>query len=114
MRNTRLALVIVVVADLLVAACGNGGGSTTIVLGATLSLTGSLGSFGVLQQKGYRQAAQDLNAAGGVDVGGTRQKVSLTILDNRSDPSLASQQARTLALKDNVTALLGPSTPPIT
>jgi branched-chain amino acid transport system substrate-binding protein len=49
-----------------------------------------------------------------VEVGGTKQKFSLTILDNRSDPSLASQQARTLALKDGVTALLGPSTPPIT
>jgi branched-chain amino acid transport system substrate-binding protein len=115
MRRTRLAEVIVVVAGLLAAACGQGGGGgSTIVLGSSLSLTGPLGAFGVLQQKGYQQAVADLNAAGGVDVGGNREKVSLTILDNRSDPTLASQQARTLALKDNVTALLGPSTPPIT
>src|SRR5436309_15541057 len=112
MRRRRLVPVIAVATALLAAACGTGGGgSSTIVLGATLSLTGALGSFGVLQEKGYQQAVRDLNAAGGVDVGGTKQRVTLTILDNRSDPSLASQQARTLALKDNVTALLGPSTP---
>jgi len=115
MQRTRLAAAAMAVVGLLTAACGSGGGgSSAILLGTSLSLTGSLGSFGVLQQKGYQQAVADLNAAGGVDVGGTKEKVKLTILDNRSDPSLASQQTRTLALKDNATALLGGSTPPIT
>lgn len=117
MRLKRLAPVVGALIALLVAACGGGGGGASstggVVFGSSLSLSGSLGSFGVLQQKGYQQAVNDLNAAGGINVGGSKQKVSLSVLDNRSDPSLASQQTRQLALKNNATTLLGASTPPI-
>lgn len=92
---------------------GSGGGDGPIVLGTSLSLTGPLGSFGVLQQQGYQQAVADANADGGLDVGGTRRKVELKVLDNRSDPNTASAQARELILKDGSTALLGACTPPI-
>jgi branched-chain amino acid transport system substrate-binding protein len=99
-----------------VVACGGEGGGATkvIVLGGSLCLTGPLGAFGAPEQKGLQQAVSEINANGGVDVGGTREKLKLVILDNRSDPNLASQQTRTLVLDDNVVALLGGSTPPIT
>jgi branched-chain amino acid transport system substrate-binding protein len=117
MRVRRLAPAMGALIALLVAACGGGGGGASntsgVVLGSSLSMSGSLGSFGVLQQKGYQQAVDDLNAAGGINVGGSKLKVSLNVLDNRSDPSLASQQSRQLALKNNATALLGASTPPV-
>jgi len=53
----------------------------------------------------------DVNASGGLDIRGTRYKIQLTILDNKSDPDTASQQARTLFLQDNAIALLGGVSP---
>ena len=96
-------------------ACGGAtsGGTQTIVIGASLPLTGALGSFGPLIQTGYMKAVNDINASGGLAVGGTKDKVQLVVLDNQSDPNLASQQARTLLLKNNAVALLGAFTPPL-
>ena len=93
------------------ASTGTSSGSQTIVIGATLPLTGSLGSFGPLIQTGYVKAVNDLNAKGGISVGGNKDKVQLVVLDNQSDPNTASQQARTLLLKNNAVALLGAMTP---
>lgn len=102
------------------AACGGsdgGGGETSsdpVVIGTTLSLTGPLGPLGSLQQKGYEQAVADVNDAGGLEVDGSQREVELLVVDNQSDPDLASQQARALVLQDGAVALLGPCTPPIT
>jgi branched-chain amino acid transport system substrate-binding protein len=92
---------------------GTSGGTQTIVIGASLPLTGSLGSFGPLIQTGYMKAVNDINASGGLTVGGTKDKIQLVVLDNQSDPNMASQQARTLLLKNNAVALLGAMTPPL-
>lgn len=99
------------------AATGGSSGSESseaLTIGTTLSLTGPLGSIGALQRLGYEQAVAWVNEGGGVAVDRTKRRVELVVLDNRSDPNLASQQARELILKDEVAALLGPCTPPIT
>ena len=100
------------------AACASGAGgpssSAPVTLWASLSLTGALGSFGVDQQAGYLQEIADVNAAGGVEINGTRHKVKLVVLNNQSDPTTASQQVRDLVLKDGAQAVMGAGTPPIT
>jgi branched-chain amino acid transport system substrate-binding protein len=123
-RATRqrrlLAPVALLSVTVLATACGSGAGSqsggqgTPITLGASLSLTGALGSFGIDQRAGYQQAIADANAAGGVKIGGTRHKVKLVVLNNQSDPTTAAQQVRNLVLKDGAQAVLGAGTPPIT
>lgn len=84
-----------------------------VVLGASLSMTGPLGQFGVDLQAGYAQHIKELNAAGGLMIGGSKHQVTLTVLDNRSDPNTATQQIRELVLKNKAVALLGACTPPI-
>jgi branched-chain amino acid transport system substrate-binding protein len=112
-------LALTAVMALAVAACAGGGGGGgsggggTVVIGATLSLSGSLGVLGTPVEAGYVQEVADLNAAGGISVNGTKEKVKLVILDNGSDPNTASSQARELVLKDGAVALLGFTTPPI-
>jgi branched-chain amino acid transport system substrate-binding protein len=100
-----------------ITACGSSGGtngSQTIVIGATLPLTGSLASVGTILKAGYQAAVDDVNAAGGLDVQGAKVKVKFIALDNQSDPNTASDQANTLYLQDNAVGLLGPFTPPLT
>jgi branched-chain amino acid transport system substrate-binding protein len=110
---------------LAVAACsGSGAGSSDsggkiassgppIVVGATLSLTGSLDVLGPPLKAGYEQEIADVNAAGGIAVGGTKEKLKLVVLNNGSDPTTASSQASELVRKDHAVALLGFATPQI-
>ena len=111
---------------LAVAACSGGGSAgesnadaklvnsgAAIVIGTTLSLTGSLAGLGRPLEAGYQQEIADVNAAGGIAIGGTKEKLRLVVLDNGSDPSTASSQAAELVQRDHAVALLGSATPQI-
>ena len=125
MKTTPMTATALALCSLTLAACGSGSGSSSgsgsgsgsstdpIVVGTSLSLTGPLGVIGTVQKPGYEQLVADTNAAGGVDVGGKKRKITLNILDNKSDPNLASQQVRELILKNKANAVLGGCTPPI-
>ena len=118
-----MALLLTVPVTLAAAAC-SGGSSTApsnadaktvnahseIVIGATLSLTGSLSALGQPLEAGYRQRIADVNAAGGVAIGGVRQKLKLVVLDNGGNPSTAGAQATALIRQDHAVALLGSAT----
>jgi branched-chain amino acid transport system substrate-binding protein len=116
-RRKALSWLGVPVAALAVVACGSdssgGGGGDTIKIGASLSQTGALGQFGPLIGAGYKQAVDEVNAAGGVNVGDERRKVELVITDNQSDPNRAAQQVRSLVTQEGVTAVLGAASPAI-
>jgi branched-chain amino acid transport system substrate-binding protein len=88
-----------------------GGSAGPITLGTTLPMTGPLASFGPVMKAGYQKAISDINAAGGVTVGGVKRKLQLKVLDNASDPNNATQQARELIQSDGATALLGSFSP---
>lgn len=113
----RLATAAGVVATaLVIAACGSsgsGGASGPVTLGTSISKTGPLGTFAPLILAGYDQAIADVNAAGGLNVGGKKRRVVLKVLDNASDPTTATAQVRQLVDQDGVVALLGGATPPI-
>jgi branched-chain amino acid transport system substrate-binding protein len=111
---------------LAVAACSGGNGAKpsgsgpvtagagpAIVIGATLSLTGSLDVLGPPLQAGYEQEVADVNAAGGIAAGGVKHRLKLVVLDNGSDPATAGAQARQLVLQYHAVALLGFATPQI-
>lgn len=118
--NVARSMMFCLLLVLSIAACGSSGASggttstPTIVIGATLPLSGSLASVGVILKAAYQQAVNDANAAGGIAFNGGKAKISLVILDDASDPNTATSQATTLYLKDNAVALLGPFTPPLT
>ena len=76
-----------------------------VVIGASMMLSGQIALTTI--QDGYQWAVDTANAAGGIDVGGTKRKVSLKILDNRGDTGTMVQQVRTLALQDKAAGLLG-------
>jgi branched-chain amino acid transport system substrate-binding protein len=82
-----------------------------IVIGTTLSLTGTLGTLGGALEAGYALQIADVNAAGGVAIGGAREKLKLVVLDNGGDPSRAAAQANELVQRDHAVALLGSATP---
>lgn len=88
-----------------------GGGATpasgTITIGATLPLTGAESKAGGKYKQGYELAFELANKDGGVDVGGTKHKVELKLLDDTSDQSKTVNLAERLINQDKVQFLLG-------
>ena len=103
---------------LLLAACQpktteTAGAGHEIVIGATLPLSGALASFGSFQKWGYEHAVAEVNAAGGIGIGGERRKVRLIVRDDKTDANVASSNVDTLISADHADALLGSCTPPL-
>jgi branched-chain amino acid transport system substrate-binding protein len=103
---------------LLLAACqpktgGEAADGGDIVIGATLPLSGALQSFGSFQKWGYEHAVAEVNAAGGISIGGAQRRVHLVIRDDKTDANVASSNIDTLVSSDRAVALLGSCTPPL-
>ncbi len=67
---------------------GTGG---TLVLGASMSLTGSLAREGLLTKEGYELCKNVVNAKGGVPVGDAKYKLDIRYQDDTSKPDTAGQ-----------------------
>jgi branched-chain amino acid transport system substrate-binding protein len=78
----------------------------TIKVGAVVPLTGRYAALGAQVRAGYEIAVQQLNAAGGVTVGGKKMPIELTLLDDESDPTKTVARLETLATQ-GVVAYLG-------
>lgn len=63
----------------------------TLVLGASLSLTGSLAREGGLTKEGYELCAKVVNEKGGVPVGDKKLKLEIQYQDDTSKPDTAAQ-----------------------
>ena len=90
-----------------------GASAKTITIGASLPLTGPLGGLGADQEIGYKAEVNDVNRAGGLEIGRTKYKINLKIMNNASTATTTSNQARALVTRDGAIALLGGATPTI-
>ena len=83
-------------------------GPDTIRIGVNAPLTGDIPKVG----EGTKYAAQmwleDVNAAGGLEVGGKKYKVELVIEDNESKAESAVKANTKLITEDDVLAIVGP------
>ncbi len=98
------------------AACGSSGSSGSsssgpVVIGASIPITGPLAGFGAFVKWGYQHAVSQVNAAGGLDVGGHKRQVKLVLLDDKTDPNTTSNNVQQLITGNHVDALLGSCTP---
>ena len=84
-----------------------------MVIGASIPLTGSFAAFGQQEKIGDTLAVNQVNAQGGVTIGGKKHKVVVDFLDNQSQPNLVTTQAHTLALQDHAIGFFGTTAPPL-
>src|SRR6266545_7953498 len=114
MRIGARQVAVVAVLVLLATGCGKDGTSAAaseIVIGASIPLSGPLAGFGSFQRWGYQHAVDQVNQAGGLQVGGSKRHVRLILLDDKTDPNSTSSNTDTLISRDKATALLGSCTP---
>jgi branched-chain amino acid transport system substrate-binding protein len=83
------------------------GSRAEVVIGATLPLTGSEARIGGFFKEGYELAVEEVNRAGGVQVGGVKVPVRLALLDDTSTQATAVSLAERLINNDRVQFLLG-------
>ena len=100
-RAVALALLTLLVAWPALAA------AQTIKVGAVVPLTGRYGAGGAQVRAGYEIAVEQINAAGGVSVGGKKMPLELTLLDDESDATKTVSRMETLAAQGIVAYLSG-------
>jgi branched-chain amino acid transport system substrate-binding protein len=107
MKRVSLVIVSLVVASLILAACGPTG-PATIKIGVNAPLTGDIPKVGEGTKYSAQMWAEDVNGAGGLDIGGTKYQVQLVIEDNESKAESAVAANTKLITQDNVLLIIGP------
>jgi branched-chain amino acid transport system substrate-binding protein len=79
----------------------------TVVIGATLPLTGAEARVGGFFKEGYELAFEELAKKGGLEVGGRKLPTRLVLLDDTSTQATAVSLADRLVNSDKVDFLLG-------
>lgn len=81
----------------------------TISIGINMPLTGKRQTTGLNAVAGAKLLQKEVNAAGGVEVGGKKYEVVLEILDNKSSPQGAVSTTLQLISQKQVMAIVGPN-----
>lgn len=113
-RVIPVLTLLVLMLPFVVTACGSSGSSTgnttsnILLFGAPISLTGATSTEGHLTLEGYQLWVKEVNAHGGIKVGGTTYQVQLKYYDDGSSPTKSAQLTQQLINSDKVNFLLGP------
>ena len=80
----------------------------TLTIGLTASLTGQLNSDSIAQLRGFELWRDDVNAAGGIKVGGKTYHVKFVTYDDESQPTRVQQLYTRLITQDKTQFLFSP------
>jgi branched-chain amino acid transport system substrate-binding protein len=81
---------------------------TEIKIGLDVPMTGDIAYVGTQSQRAAEMKSQDVNDAGGLDVGGKKYKLNILVADNESKAESATAAATKLITQDKVLAIVGP------
>ena len=84
-----------------------------IVIGALASQTGANAMTGAEMKWAYEKAAADINAAGGVDVGGKKMELKLKFVDDKTEATEGAAAVEKLIKVENLKLILGTNITPI-
>jgi branched-chain amino acid transport system substrate-binding protein len=99
----RILIASLVIAGLLSACQPQNGGGDKVRIGVFMSTTGSTANFGISSVNGIKMAADEINAAGGIN----GKQVELLVQDDRSDASEAATIVTKFVTQDQVHAVIG-------
>jgi branched-chain amino acid transport system substrate-binding protein len=110
MKKTHLftMLSVILVSVFLVTACGSSQ-SDTLKIGSIQEITGEVPKVGEAGTNAIKMFIEEVNAAGGVDVGGKKYQLEVVTEDGTSAPEGAASSASKLIEQDKVLAIVGPN-----
>ncbi len=109
MRRVSSVLVALLVFGALLVGCAPTGGEQTIKVGVVAELTGDIPAVGASCKNAAEMAVQEINDAGGLEVGGRKYKIELFIEDNAGKADQSASAAQKLITQQNVVAIIGPN-----
>lgn len=110
MKKAAWLIGFVLILSMVLSACGAGTGQAkTIKVGVIAELTGDIPAVGASCKNAAEMAVQEVNDAGGLEVGGTKYKVELYIEDNAGKADQSASSAQKLITQQNVVAIIGPN-----
>src|SRR5690606_19671236 len=93
---------------LVAVACG-GSGENTIPIGLNVELTGAIPKVGEHSRVAAEMFADEINAAGGVEIGGESYTLELIVEDDNGTAEGATAAANKLISQDEVLIMVGPN-----
>jgi branched-chain amino acid transport system substrate-binding protein len=108
MKKIAVGLVLMLLALAVLSACAPGGGASAIKIGINAPITGDIPKVGEGTKYAAEMWLEDINAAGGLDVGGKKYPVELAIEDNESKAESAVAVNTKLITQDEVLVIVGP------
>ena len=101
-------LVMLCLSAFVLTAC-QGGGEDTVKIGLNLELTGNIPKVGEHSRVAAEMFAEQMNEAGGIEIGGQTYTVELVIEDNNGTAEGATAVANKLVTQDEALVLVGPN-----
>jgi len=98
-----------VVALLALAGCGSQDDANTVKLGMIAELTGDIPAVGASSRNAAEMAVAEVNAAGGVKIGGQAYQLKLVVEDNNAKADQSAAAAHKLITQEKVVAIVGPN-----
>lgn len=108
MKKLAVGLILMLLALAVLAACAPGAAPSTIKIGINAPITGDIPKVGEGTKFAAEMWLEDINAAGGLDVGGKKYQVELVIEDNESKGESAAAVNSKLITQDEVLVIVGP------
>ena len=109
MKKGWLLCGLLAIASLFLAACATASSSGVIKVGAIGELTGSDAAEGASFKNAADLAVKKINDSGGLEVGGKKYKIQLTMVDNGSRVDRSAALVYKLYEQNNVLAIIGPN-----
>lgn len=109
MKKTLSVLMCALFAVALLSSGGAAADGDTIYFGLNYELTGSNPIIGESSIQGVNLALEEINAAGGVKIGGKSYKMAVKPLDNEFNAESSAVVAQTFADDSSIVAMIGPN-----
>jgi branched-chain amino acid transport system substrate-binding protein len=103
-RKQILAVAVTVISLMLSSLAG---AADTIPIGVMYSLTGPGSVLGILQMEGAKLAVKEINAAGGIPIGGKAMMLEGVFRDDETNPQVAIRRLKEMKQGQKVSALVG-------
>jgi branched-chain amino acid transport system substrate-binding protein len=110
MKKTAWVFGLILLLSMLLSACGGTDEQAkTIKVGVVAELTGDIPAVGASCKNAAEMAVAEINDAGGLEVGGTKYMIDLSIEDNAGKADQSASAAQKLITQQNVVAIIGPN-----
>jgi len=107
-RTVLILTAILFISTTLLLSCGKTD-SDTVKIGVIAELTGDIPAVGASCKNAAEMAVQEVNDAGGLQLGDKKYKIELIIEDNAGKADQAASAAQKLITQQGVTAIIGPN-----